>query len=163
MSINSMIKAMVQTELAQAIADAVREVVGENSVLTIEKVTRDATTDKHGRSIDDPSFGVPARQSAIPVRSFAGVRSDVETVTRRAGRRGRGRAKVAYVLVARRKGERWPSLVGNPQSVLNAIRANDGPMTNVEIETVTGMGNKAVQSAVYLLRTMNVIRSKAVR
>ena len=166
MSLQNMIAAMVKRAIESELGKAMAEFVGPDTT----------ETDSHGRTIDDPAFGIPAKQSG---RTFAAVRATVpehpdDTAFRRENgeraygarvrqERGRGRAKVAYVLIPRRKGERWPQLVGNPGDVLGALKAAGQPMTNAEIETALGMGNKSVQSAIHLLRTIKAIRSVPLR
>jgi hypothetical protein len=152
-NLRTIVRAMVQSEIAAAIRD----------MINVDPIAP-AETDKAGRAIDDPNFGVPAKQSKNG-RTFADVRADASQPEPENGassgrrRRGRGRAKVAYQLVPRRKGERWPELVGNPAEVLGALRATGEPMTNAQIEKVIDMGNKSVQSAIHLLRTMRLVKS----
>ncbi len=161
MSLQNMIREMVQSEIAKAVKDAVSAAIGTARYPT--------DTDKAGRSIDDPSFGVPAKQSNDwrKVRSFTAdeptENGDNPQQPPRRRKRGRGRAKVAYALMPRKQGQRWPDLPGNPGTVLDALRNADGPLTNLELEELTGMSNKPVQSAVHLLRTIRVIKSVPIR
>lgn len=169
-ALTQMIRAMVQSE----IANAVREMIN------VDPIADNGDTDTQGRGIDDPNFGIPAKQSnnggkmrRVDNNTWEVIRRTanddaadnvrqgalLDNQTRRGSKRGRGRAKVAYQLIPRPKGQRWPQMVGNPDAVLAVLRKADTPLTNAELEVATGMGTKSVQSAVHLLRTVRLIKS----
>lgn len=99
------------------------------------------------------------------LQSIADEQTDEPTQIRRSTRQGKRRSKVAYVVSTRkdRKEVSKALPIGNVRVVWNAMIAAKKPVTNIELEKLTGMTNKPVQSAVHFLRSVaQVIKSQPI-
>lgn len=114
------------------------------------------------------TIDVPANLSTGQKVTASGAVIDRADATRQTRKRGRGRNKVAYVRATHKGRNRDPKDVakdlpaGNVRLAWTAIVSAKAPISAYELEAKTGMGRKAVESAVWALRNAGLVKSQPV-
>lgn len=132
------LKEMIEATVQKTIADVMADMMGE--------------TDRRDASVVETSN--PQERA-----------SDHQRSTRK---RGRGRNKVAYVRATHKGRNRDPKDVakdlpaGNVRLTWTALVNAKAPISALELEKKTGLGKKAVESAVWALRNAGLVKSQPV-
>lgn len=104
----------------------------------------------------------------IAVETAAAASNGDARAIRSSRKRGRGRNKVAYARAVSRGRQRDPKAVaadlpaGNVRLTWTALVSAKAPISALELERKTGLGKKAVESAVWALRNAGLVKSQPV-
>ena len=123
--------------LQEIIAAEINKAIGS----AVESEIDRALSGLVGQSKVAPAVKTARKSAAQPTAQPIGTRGD----------------RIAYQLMRQlRKSER---LRPNDEKVYRALAAAKSPLTNTEIEHKTGMKEKSVESSIYALRHMKLVRT----
>lgn len=130
------------------LADLIREIVAREIADALGGLSDDRDTTDDNAAAGDRAAG--SRDAADADES------QTEETPRR--RRRRRQSRVGYSIVPRRKGAEPLELIPTHAKVYNALRKSS-PQTAKDIEKSAGLKKKTVESSLYNLRQMGLVKS----